>query len=135
MHQNASSRIFQFAKDLRLKMTEPEALLWERLRKKQMMGYRFRRQHPISQYIADFYCHPLKLIIEVDGGYHSSKEQQSLDLARTEDLENLGLRVIRFTNTEVIEQVEIVLGRIRMEIDEIEKCTARKGKKREAPPL
>lgn len=125
MHQNASTRIFQFAKNLRLKMTEPEALLWERLRKKQMMGYRFRRQHPISQYIADFYCHPLKLIIEVDGGYHSSKEQQSLDLARTEDLESLGLRVIRFTNTEVIEQVEIVLGRIRMEIEGIEKCTTR----------
>lgn len=124
MHQNASTRIFQFAKNLRLKMTEPETLLWERLRKKQMMGYRFRRQHPISQYIADFYCHPLKLIIEVDGGYHSSKEQQSLDLARTEDLKSLGLRVIRFTNTEVIEQVEVVLGRIRLEIEEIEKCIA-----------
>jgi len=105
-------------------MTEPETLLWERLRKKQMMGYRFRRQHPISQYIADFYCHPLKLIIEVDGGYHSSKEQQSVDLARTEDLKSLGLRVIRFTNTEVIEQVEVVLGRIRLEIEEIEKCIA-----------
>lgn len=125
MHQNASTRIFQFAKDLRWKMTEPEVLLWERLRKKQMMGYRFRRQHPISQYIADFYCHPLKLIIEVDGGYHSRKEQQSLDLARTEDLGSLGVRVIRCTNKEVIEQIEIVLGRIRLEIEEIEKGTAR----------
>ena len=99
--------------------------MWERLRKKQMMGYRFRRQHPISQYIADFYCHPLKLIIEVDGGYHSRKEQQDLDLARTEDLESLGVRVIRCTNKEVIEEIEIVLGRIRMEIEEIEKGTAR----------
>ena len=125
MHQNASTRIFQFAKDLRLKMTEPEALLWERLRKKQMKGYRFRRQHPISQYIADFYCHPLKLIIEVDGGYHDRKEQELLDCARTEDLQRIGLSVIRFTNEEVTEQIDVVLERIRSEIDEIEKCTAR----------
>lgn len=125
MHQNASNRIFQFAKDLRWKMTEPEVLLWERLRKKQMKGYRFRRQHPISQYIADFYCHPLKLILEIDGGYHDTKEQQLLDCARTENLERMGLRVIRFTNEEVTEQIDIVLGRIRLEIEEIEKGSAR----------
>lgn len=128
MHADAKARIFRYAKNLRLKMTEAESILWERLRKKQLKGYRFRRQHPISNYIVDFYCHALRLVIEVDGGYHSEPEQQALDLARTKDLENLGLQVIRFSNQEVFEDMEGVMAKILFVVEGLEEQTSIKGK-------
>ena len=123
MHADAHARIFRFAKSLRLKMTEAEMVLWDRLRKKQLNGYRFRRQHPISSYIVDFYCHALKLVIEVDGGYHKEPEQQALDQARTANLENFGLHVVRFSNQEVFEDIERVVAKIVLVVGEVEKGT------------
>ena len=75
-------------------MTVAEDRLWEQLKEKKLLGLRFRPQHPIDIFIADFYCHPLKLIIEVDGGIHKSIEQKEYDLGREGELEIWGIRVI-----------------------------------------
>lgn len=87
-------------------------MLWESLRGEKLNGLKFRRQHPVHIYIADFYCHRLRLIIEVDGGYHLKKEQKLQDTNRTEELKNLGVHILRFTNEEVLLQKEQVLNKI-----------------------
>jgi len=74
-----------------------------------MSGVRFKRQHPILYFIADFYCHKAKLIIEVDGGYHNLPEQYMYDMNRDEELDEFGLKVIRFTNEQVFNDIENVL--------------------------
>jgi len=93
-------------------MTPAEKKLWQRIRK-QNLGVKFRRQHPINRYIADFYCHEARLIVEIDGGYHNDEDQIAYDMGRTRELEEFGIRVIRFTNEEVEMDVEDVLDRIR----------------------
>ena len=72
MFYGAKPVIFERAKMMRKQMTDAELLVWEILKEKQMLGFRFRSQHPIDIFIADFYCHPLKLVIEIDGGIHKS---------------------------------------------------------------
>jgi very-short-patch-repair endonuclease len=100
----------QRVRELRQEATGAEQLLWRLLRNRQMMGYKFRRQHPVAGYIVDFYCHAAKLAIEVDGGQHAGQEQAARDRQRTEILEAEGLRVIRFWNYEVLEETEAVMG-------------------------
>ena len=80
--------------------------------KEQFPKYKFRRQHPISIYIADFYCHKLKLVIEIDGSVHNSEESKLNDKKRQQDLENLNLIVIRFTNDQVKNEIESVIEMI-----------------------
>ncbi|WP_233264528.1 MULTISPECIES: endonuclease domain-containing protein [unclassified Flavobacterium] len=113
MWKGASPQIFSNAKKLRANLTEAEEQLWLALKNNQIDGYKFRRQHPLSIYIADFYCHALKLVIELDGGYHLTEEQQLLDEERTKNIEFQGLKVIRFTNEEVLVQLPKVLDVIR----------------------
>ena len=113
MWKGATPRIFSNAKKLRDNATDSENILWEALRNKRLDGYKFRRQHPLAIYIADFYCHELKLVIEVDGGYHQTKEQLILDNRRTDDIEFQGLKLIRFTNEEVTFNLEEVLTKIK----------------------
>src|SRR5690606_14257621 len=96
-----------------------EIRLWEELKSNKIDGYKFRRQHPIHKFIADFYCHKLKLIIEVDGKYHESEEQKISDLERSRLLTFQGIQVLRFTNEEVLNDIELVLKRIRKEIESI----------------
>ena len=112
MWKGAPSSSFGKAKDLRMNETEAEKLLWEKLKNNQLEGFKFRRQHPISLYIADFYCHKLKLIIEIDGEYHFRKEQIPKDEERTKVLEFNGVNVIRFSNDEVLNSLEKVLNEI-----------------------
>ena len=81
-----------------------------------MNGIRFRRQHPISKFIVDFYCHKAKLVIEIDGEIHHQKHQAEIDEGRTYELENLDLKIIRFTNDEVIFNIEKVLSKILKEV-------------------
>ncbi|ANV87997.1 MULTISPECIES: endonuclease domain-containing protein [Cyanophyceae] len=90
---------------LRNNMTEPEKKLWQILRGKQM-GVKFRRQHGIGHYIADFYCPELKIVIEVDGDSHKSAEAQTYDAIRTDFMASLGITTLRFTNDEVIHNIE-----------------------------
>lgn len=84
------------ARELRWNMTDAERKLWAALRRRQILGYRFRRQQPIGPYIADFFCPEAKLIIEVDGSQHGEELQALDDKRRTEWLEKNGYRVLRF---------------------------------------
>jgi guanylate kinase len=101
----------QFSKESRKNPTEAESILWNALRASQC-GVRFRRQHIIGDYIADFVCLPRKLIIEVDGGYHNSSMQQFSDARRSEDLMRLGFKVMRITNEEIIDNIDRVMNKI-----------------------
>ena len=98
----------EYSREHRQKPTEAEAVLWEFLRKRQL-GQPFRRQHIIGDYIADFTCIPSKLIIELDGGYHQIPEQQDCDAERQQWLVSQGFTVIRFTNEEIINDIDNVL--------------------------
>lgn len=102
--------ILQRAREMRREATEPERRLWSKLRRKQLDGYKFRRQHPIGRFIVDFYCHQARLVVEVDGASHAFEEEY--DAARTAWLEAQGLRVIRFHNRTVMENLEGVLQMI-----------------------
>jgi cyclase len=118
MHHGASNRIFSNAKELRNRETFAEKLLWSRLRNKQL-GYHFRRQHPISNYIVDFFCFQLKLVVEVDGSIHADKIVQFEDQEKMKSLISFGLEVIRFTNDEVIKNVDAVVDIIKKKIIDI----------------
>ena len=91
------------ARHLRRTMTEGERKLWQLLRRKQLAGFRFRRQAPIGPYIADFFCPQAKLIIELDGAPHTDEERIYRDIARSSWLEANGCRVIRFWNIDVLQ--------------------------------
>lgn len=105
--------IIDRANALRKEMTEAEQALWSKIRKRQILGYKFRRQHPINQFIADFYCHEKRLVLEVDGGYHSEAFQAEHDEQRTYELEKLGIKVVRFGNEEIMMDMEGVIEKIR----------------------
>ncbi len=96
-------------KSLRKNSTEAEGIWWEKLRGKQFMGLKFRRQHGIGEYIADFYCPKLKLAIEVDGEIHESIEAKEYDRIRDEYFRSLGIKTIRVKNHEVIGNIEGLL--------------------------
>jgi very-short-patch-repair endonuclease len=107
----AGPQVKHNARLLRRTLTPAEQKLWSVLRNRQLDGFHFRRQHPIQHYVVDFCCLREKLVIEVDGDTHA--EQQREDLERTRYLEALGYRVIRFTNREVLHNLESVLDEIR----------------------
>lgn len=107
------------AKELRNNMTRAEIILWSRIRLKQINGYKFRRQYPLLDYIVDFYCHKLKLIIEVDGGIHTLPEQAKSDKYRDNLLKNNGYNVIRLTNHEIETNLEGSLLKIKSVIPDI----------------
>ena len=111
MHAGAKPELFRFAEKLRANMTEAEKKLWEFLRLKPK-DFKFRRQHPFGRYILDFYCHRAKLAIEIDGKYHELEEQKILDETRTNEIENHGIKELRFTIEEVITQFESVKNTI-----------------------
>ena len=98
-----------FARDLRKRQTEAESKLWERLRRKQLCGYKFRRQHPIGPYVADFFCSSEGLVVEVDGGIHETAAQREHDELRDRAMVEFGLSFVRVTNREVFEDIEAVL--------------------------
>jgi len=103
--------LLHHSRHLRNNPTDVERLLWQHLRKKQMMGLKFRRQQPVDNYIVDFICLENKLIIEVDGGQHSL--QKDGDGKRDAYLKKNGSKVLRFWNNEVLENMEGVLEKIR----------------------
>ncbi|TAM46427.1 MAG: endonuclease domain-containing protein [Gammaproteobacteria bacterium] len=101
----------QTARHLRRNATGAEEQLWELLRDRQIIGYKFRRQHPIGRYIADFACPSRRLVIELDGDAHRGR--QVLDRQRTAYLASRGFDVMRFWNSAVIRTPDIVLAKIR----------------------
>ena len=111
MFEGASHLLFENAKQLRKNMTDAEKVLWMHL-KRGINGNKFRRQHPMGLYIVDFYCHKIKLIIEVDGFVHNNEEVKAADETREKELQNWGYTIVRFTNQEVFEQIENVVKKI-----------------------
>jgi lysyl-tRNA synthetase class 2 len=99
------------ARKLRQNPTEAEKRFWNRVRARQLDGFRFRRQAPIGDYVVDFVCPEEKLVVELDGGQHD--EQADADAVRTAWLESKGYRVVRFWNNEVFENMDGVLERLR----------------------
>jgi very-short-patch-repair endonuclease len=99
-----------FSRQLRNEMTVAESYLWQRLRSRQIHGFKFRRQHPVGKYILDFACIEARLAIEVDGGQHN--EMQINDDQRTALLEAQGWKVLRFWNNEVLQNIEGVLEKV-----------------------
>lgn len=114
----------QPARQLRSKMTDAEQMLWHRIRRKQIRGVQFYRQKPILNFIVDFYCAKARLVIELDGSQHLEPEYRNKDAARDNVLAELGLRVLRFDNRQVLTETESVVA----VIDEVV------GERLESPP-
>jgi len=107
-----SPGILERCRSLRKNATNAENMLWQLLRNRQLLGFKFRRQHPVAGYVADFYSHEARLVIELDGGGHADDKQAAYDADRTRNLEALGLRVIRFWNSQVLQETQAVLETI-----------------------
>ena len=117
MFAGATPVIFELAKNLRRNMTDAEKHLWYHL-KSGIHGCKFRRQHPILNYIADFYCHKCRLIIEVDGAIHAVSEVKESDRERENHLLSNAVKVLRFTNSEVLKNTDSVLAQISAAVEE-----------------
>jgi cyclase len=97
-------------------MTAAEKILWERVCKNQL-GVRIRRQHPIWKFIADFYCHEVKLVIEIDGGIHLHSENKEYDISRDIILKEFQIGILRFTNDEINNEPDLVIEKIKRTIE------------------
>ena len=116
MHLGAKPSLFRNAYKLRKNSTQAEEILWSYLRDRQMEGVKFRRQHPLKDYIPDFYANELKFAIELDGGYHNDKVQKFYDKDREEIITSHQVIILRFINEEVIFNINNVLSIIREKI-------------------
>lgn len=116
MNVNKKSQI-EKRRILRKNQTKPEELMWSKLRNRQFLNLKFRRQYGIGEYIADFYCPKFRLVIEIDGESHFAKEAIEYDKIRTQFIESLGIKVVRFTNKEVMENIEGVLEKLNNEVE------------------
>jgi very-short-patch-repair endonuclease len=112
MYLGASQDLRLMAKNLRNHQTDSEKKLWEFLRNKKFKGLKFRRQHAILNYIADFYCVQYQLVIEVDGGIHNRPDIIQKDNNRTIELQRSGIKVLRFTDDQIMDNIESVLTEI-----------------------
>ena len=112
MFYGAKSETFETARILRKNTTLAEKILWKKLRDRNIFKIKFRRQHPVNVFIVDFYCHELKIAIEVDGEIHYDKTRSEYDCGRTAELEKLGITLLRFTNQEVIFNMKSVISTI-----------------------
>ena len=110
----------EYSRSLRKNMTNAEVLLWSRIRRKSLGGYQFYRQRIIGKYIVDFYCHKAKLVIEVDGGQHYSPEGKQKDMVRDSYMTWLGLRVLRFSDREIHENLDVVMETIWRSLHAVE---------------
>jgi very-short-patch-repair endonuclease len=118
------------ARQLRQTPTEAEKILWKALRRNQIGGVSFRRQHPIGRYVLDFYCPSAGLAIEVDGGQHAAGQQKEIDLRRDQWLAANGVRMLRFWNNEVLSNLQGVLQTIVMDL---EKTPSRREERADLP--
>ena len=111
-HYNANDVIKARANYLRKNQTMAENLLWQIIRNRQIAGLKFRRQHPLANYIADFYCHELKLVIELDGDVHDIAWVKERDLRREKAMKELGLQIVRFSNEQVFSNADLIADKI-----------------------
>ncbi len=118
MFYKANPLIFQKAEELRNNPTEAEQLLWNYLRQNEL-GIKFRRQHPTSMYVLDFYVHAVKLAIEIDGSIHALDDVKRNDIERQKYLESLGIKFLRFSNEEVFKNLDKVIDKIKQTIETV----------------
>lgn len=118
MHGGAGKELYPRARELRNRSTHAEDILWGYLKTKPR-GHKFRRQHPYAIYVLDFYCHKLKLIIEVDGSIHHRKDIKANDQLRQQLLEQDGMKVLRLTNEQILSKPEDVIVHIEQYIHNI----------------
>jgi very-short-patch-repair endonuclease len=117
LRRDGNRRLTQFARAMRAEPTDAERKLWNLLRFKALGGYRFRRQRPVAGYILDFYCPAVRLAVELDGGQHSDGDQAMCDQIRSARLNELGVRVVRFWDDEVLKHPEAVAEQILGELE------------------
>ena len=115
----AKSEIKDLAQNLRKHQTPAEQLLWSKLRSRRLSDCKFRRQHPIDNFVLDFYCSKARLAIEIDGGQHLEEINLARAQERTNYLNQKGIRVIRFWNHDVLEHLDDVLAEIDATLSEI----------------
>jgi len=121
IYYGAKPQGLRLAGDLRYNMTPAEKHLWKQLRNRKMDGFRFRRQHPVDEFIVDFFCYEANLVIELDGESHLDTTQIERDVERTRILNKHGLKVIRFKNEELEYNMEDVILKIKKELIESKK--------------
>ena len=114
MHYGAPPSSFGKAKILRARQTKTEGLLWGKL-KKNGLGVKFRRQHPMAGFVVDFYCHKARLVVELDGEYHNITSQKELDREREKVLEGFELKILRFDDNEILNNLDSVIDEIKNE--------------------
>ncbi|MEQ1319919.1 endonuclease domain-containing protein [Acinetobacter guillouiae] len=110
--QPYNKNLKQLSRDLRNNMTDAELLLWSKLRRKQILGLQFYRQKPILNYIVDFYCPAINLVIECDGGQHYTDEGLEADRIRDEALTQQGLVILRFDNEKILLEIDSVISKV-----------------------
>lgn len=108
----ASKETIEYAKALRKKMTPAEIILWDNLRNRKLANTKFRRQHPIERFIVDFYCPEKKLAIELDGEIHDDPNQKEYDIGRSAEIEKYDIKIIRFKNKDIIDDLDKTLKKI-----------------------
>ena len=119
MFYGAGKNMFQKAHFLRSKITDAEMVLWSRLKNRNIFKVRFRRQHPVDIFVLDFYCHEIKLAIEVDGRIHLKREIQEYDEGRSHDIEKCGIKMLRFTNEQILNNLNEVQTTILNTINDL----------------
>ncbi len=110
---NSSKLQIEFAGTLRKTMTNSEKKLWQHLRNKKIKGFHFRRQHAMGQFVADFYCHKAKLLIEVDGEIHNTILNKNYDKTRDKIIKEQGITVMRFSNNEILNSIDRVIEKVK----------------------
>lgn len=123
MNNKLDPQLLIFAKSMRHTATDAEHLMWQILRAKRFMNLKFRRQHVIKQYIVDFYCHEIGLVIELDGSQHNTEDGKDYDAERTKFLEALGLTIVRYWNHDVLGRTDVVLEDLWQRCFELKKTS------------
>lgn len=126
--------LVELARDLRRKQTSAETVLWELLRNRQLFGFKFRRQHQFGDYVTDFYCREAKLVIECDGSVHKRNEQWQHDQKRDAYMADQGLRVVRFSNESILNDIQKVLEQIAKCLPSPQRAQESVAEKRSQPP-
>jgi very-short-patch-repair endonuclease len=130
-----TKRLIHLARQLRKTSTDAERRIWHYVKSGRLSGYAFRRQHPMGNYIADYYCHSARLVIELDGDQHGEDRAMEYDRRRTDAMEQSGVEVIRFTNHEVMKDGEsVALTILREDERRIEQRRERLGGGTPPPP-
>jgi very-short-patch-repair endonuclease len=130
-----NANLKSLAKDLRNNSTLSEIILWKKLKGKQFFGYDFHRQKPLLDYIVDFYCSELNLIIEIDGGSHDHPDAYFKDIQRQKELEEYNLHFLRFTEKEIRYQLVNVLRALEIYVETVEKHTPNPSREGNAEEL